>query len=357
MNISTDYQEEKPFPNKPSGGYEWWYFDAISADEAWSFVVIFYQGNPFSPNYIQKIKKNNGLPEQYPAVSISLYNREKTEFYSFLEYKQDDFNWNEETNELKIGSHSFKRSNNENELIYSVYLDQKLSSDHLLKGEIEFRSLITNAKLFEKNRGAVEQHFWNLIQPKANVSGSLALNGKSVNHSIDFEGIGYHDHNVGLEPMKNDFEDWYWGRFHFKESTLIYYVMNRKNKKQYKAWLISDDNQSILEQFDSVELDGIQTNLFGIKSARKLVLKSPKTEVTIQSALPIDNGPFYQRFKSQAIMLREDEISTANGITEYIFPENIYKKRFWPAVRMRLRFVNEKPHWVQKFKRFYEWTW
>lgn len=57
MNISTDHLDENPFPNKPSGGYEWWYFDALSEDRNWFFVIIFYQGNPFSPEYIRSIKK------------------------------------------------------------------------------------------------------------------------------------------------------------------------------------------------------------------------------------------------------------------------------------------------------------
>ncbi len=72
MNISTDHLDENPFPNKPSGGYEWWYFDALSKDGNWSFVVIFYQGNPFSPEYIRNIKKNSTDPDEFPGVSISI---------------------------------------------------------------------------------------------------------------------------------------------------------------------------------------------------------------------------------------------------------------------------------------------
>jgi hypothetical protein len=56
-------------------------------------------------------------------------------------------------------------------------------------------------------------------------------------------------------------------------------------------------------------------------------------------------------------MNKDNNVSITEGISEYISPSNIYKKKFWPAVKMRLRFANQKPHWVQKFKLFYEWTW
>lgn len=357
MNISTDQKDENPFPNKPSGGYEWWYFDAISDSKEWSVVVIFYQGNPFSPKYISGINESGASPDNHPAVSISIYNREKTEFYSFLEYSSDDFFWDEEKQKCKIGTNFFQKQNDDTNLIYKLHLDEELPSGHTLKGKVQFSSKISNSTLIGNMEESMQNHFWNLIQPRAEVKAKLTLNGKSGSRDLEFNGVGYHDHNVGLEPMKDDFKDWYWGRYHFEESTLIYYVMNRKNEKQYKAWLIFDENQEVLEEFKSVKLEGNLKNVFGLTSSRKLVLESDKTRITIQSAVPIDNGPFYQRFIGQAIMKREDKVSVAEGFSEYIYPENIYNKLFWPAIKMRLRFSNQKPHWVQNFKMFYEWTW
>ncbi len=356
MNISTDHLDENPFPNKPSGGYEWWYFDALSEDRNWFFVIIFYQGNPFSPEYIRSIKKNSTDPDQFPAVSISIYNRNKTEFYSFVEYSADDFNWDTESDSCSVGPHRFSKSENESKLVYSIVLNDVLPSGHSIKAELEFNSsIITEPTIDSKNPN--EHHFWNLIQPKAEVSGTIEIKGKSGFQNIEFTGSGYHDHNVGLEPMKEDFKDWYWGRYHLENSTLIYYVMNRLNEKQHKAWLISNENGEVIDEFSSVEIEGFLRNMFGLRSARKISLKSGESEVTVQAALPLDDGPFYQRFLGRAIMHKDGKVSVAEGISEYIYPENIYSKKFWPAVKMRLRFMNKKPHWVQRFKMFYEWTW
>ncbi|MEQ9091380.1 MAG: hypothetical protein RIE52_09835 [Balneola sp.] len=356
MNISTDQLDENPFPNKPSGGYEWWYFDALSEDGNWGLVIIFYQGNPFSPEYIRNIEKKSSYPDEFPAVSISIYNRNKTEFYSFVEYSADDFNWDKKSDSCTVGPHSFSKSEYDSKLVYSVVLKDVLPSGHSIKAELEFSSsIITKAPIVSKSPN--EHHFWNLIQPKAEVSGTIEIKGKSGFQKIAFNGSGYHDHNVGLEPMKEDFKDWYWGRYHFKNTTLIYYVMNRVNEKQYKAWLISNENGEVIDEFSSVDTEGFLGNMFGLSSARKITLKSVDSEVTVQAALSLDDGPFYQRFLGQAVMHKDGEVSIAEGISEYIYPENIYSRKFWPAVKMRLRFASKKPHWVQKFKMFYEWTW
>ena len=357
MKISTDHNEDAPFGNKPSGGYEWWYFDAISNDGEWSFVVIFYIGNPFSPKYIQNIDQHSAKPDAHPAVSISVYHRSKTEYYSFVEYSENDLQLSKDAQTLKIGSSLFSKETKGNQLIYKLELDQSLESSHAISGSIEFRSQTSNPELIKNSGEEVQKHFWNLVQPKADVKGSISIKGKNGSHMINFLGSGYHDHNVGLESMKEDFIDWYWGRFHFKNTTLIYYVMNRKKEQQHRAWLVSSDKQKVLDEFDVVETEDKRTSLFGISSARKIILKSKNSEVTIQANTFIDNGPFYQRFISKAIMNRNNELTVAEGITEFIYPKNIYKKLYWPAVRMRLRFNQKKPHWVQKFKIFYEWTW
>jgi len=357
MKISTDHNEDVPFESKPSGGYEWWYFDAISDDGEWSFVIIFYIGNPFSPEYIQNIDVHSSKPDDHPAVSISVYHNSKAEFYSFIEYSKNDLKWDEEQKVLEIGNNKFKKSIETNDLYYQMKIDQLLESSHSFSAEIEFKSKTSNPELFQRTGECFQKHFWNLIQPKAEVKAKISIKGKGGIQKIDFKGLGYHDHNVGLEPMKNEFVDWYWGRLHFKKSTLVYYVMNRKNEQQHQAWLISNDNQKVLDEFHSVETEDAMSNFFGLSSAREIRLQSDDSEITIQANSLLDNGPFYQRFKSSAIMNRGAELAVAEGITEFIYPNNIYKKLFWPAVRMRLRFATKKPHWVQKFKMFYEWTW
>lgn len=354
MQITTDFKKVTPNNQKPSGGYEWWYFDGISSDEEWSFVIIFYQGNPFSPEYIQHIEQKNAKPEEFPAVSISIYHNSKTEFYSFLEYEKEDFLW--EDNKLTIGKNSFQQKMEGDNLLTSIRINEELPSQHSIKAELTLSSQLNDIPNMNSRSSNEVDHIWNLIQPSAKVSGNIDIKGKRGIHQIDFNGTGYHDHNTGFEPMKDDFDDWYWGRFHFGKYTLIYYIMNRLNEQQHQAWLL-DNNNKIVAEFMEAELSSEGITAFGLKSARKIVLSSDNAEITIQSSTSIDNGPFYQRFLGEAILRIGDEILPATGISEYIKPERIYAKQFWPLVRMRLRFTSKKVHWVQNSKMFYQWTW
>lgn len=361
MNISTKLEDEKIDPGKPSGGYEWWYFDALSTDKEWGIVVIFYDGNPFSPKYIQELNMQgdsiDALPNQFPAVSVSLYRKGKAEYYSFLEYGEDRFHWDEEDLTGSVGSNFFKQNIVDNQLEYELLITQTLDSGHSINAKLKFVSARLPEDLIEYDSPG-EKHFWNLIQPRAKVSGSITVEGKKTDRNILFNGEGYHDHNTGFEPMKDSFNDWYWGRFHFRGSTLIYYVMNGLDgSEQHEAWLIDESKQQVLEKFDHIKLEHPVNTRFGLSTYRKIVIASTSTEITIQQNKLSDNGPFYQRFLSDAIMKREGRVSAAHGISEYIKPEKIYEEKYWWLVRMRLRFMTEKAHWVQKSKMFYEWTW
>ncbi|MDV7402046.1 hypothetical protein RZS08_62065, partial [Arthrospira platensis SPKY1] len=74
------------------GGYEWWYMDFMDPTSGLSGVIIFYNGNLFSPAYIRRQKKRpeTAYPEAFPALSISLYRHHKPVYYSFLEYRERD---------------------------------------------------------------------------------------------------------------------------------------------------------------------------------------------------------------------------------------------------------------------------
>ena len=352
MNISSKLSDEPFDPEKPQGGYEWWYFDAISLDKNWSLVIIFYEGNPFSPEYIQQ---SDHKPGDHPAISVSLYHKGKCEYYSFLEYKAGKFHWDNEEQAVSIGTNFFRRQEAGGLLEYELLINQAQASGHTIEAKLKFLSETIPDDLIEESKD--ELHKWNLLQPRAKVTGSINVNGRKGKRNIGFSGTGYHDHNVGYEPMKDSFDDWYWGRFHFPDKTLIYYLMNQEGKKQKKGWLIDHKQSKVIDVLEKYELKHHQKTLLGINSARKLTLAGEHSEITIQQSTLLDNGPFYQRFLSECILNSDSGISSSTGITEYIKPERIYEQKYWWMINMRLRYLQKKPHWVQRSKGFYELTW
>lgn len=356
MNITTDFNSDNLTPTKKSGSYEWWYFDAISKNSEWSITVIFYHGNPFSTNYIEELDKDlikPTSPDDFPAISITLYHKSKTVYYSFLEFNADDFVWDELNKKIEIGESTLQWKEEKGSLSYELHLKQKLDSGLKIDSQFEFNSELISDNLFDTKPSEEHFHEWRLIQPRAKVKGRLSFIGKGEFDDIYFDGEGYHDHNVGFEPMKDSFRDWYWGRFHFKESTFIYYLMNKNGEWQKEAWLIDKDGKSIISKFTNFEMKSFSTSGFGLKSAKRFEFKSDNHLVTVNTTKMVDNGPFYQRYLGKAEMDNEQIV----GITEYIVPKRIYDKRFWPLVKMRLRYLSEKPHWVQKSALWYKLTW
>ncbi|WP_138430010.1 hypothetical protein [Fodinibius saliphilus] len=343
-----------------SGGYEWWYFDGLSKDEKYSFVIIFYEGNPFSTRYNRAIEEGKEPdPSAHPAISISIYENGTPIYYSFTEFEEAECNFSEDLPYLKLGSHQMKLVEHESTLVYELRLAEILACGDQLNATIHFESPSLKSQLFQNTSNTGKGHLWNLVQPRAHIKANMQItpSGEEL-RPISFEGRGYHDHNIGHEPMRNEFVDWYWGRIHFDYATLVYYVMNRQEEEQHRAWLISRDNGMVLETFDEVLLTDKGWTLFGLKPARKIGLRSDQGEIHIQHSRLLDNGPFYQRYQSDAFLRFKDEIvEKKQGICEYIHPDRIFNRFFWPFVDMRIRYKAEKPHWVQQSKRLYQWTW
>ncbi|TVQ14102.1 MAG: hypothetical protein EA364_04775 [Balneolaceae bacterium] len=365
MIITSNYKNDYPRDKESSGSYEWWYFDFFDRANALHFVVIFYDGCPFSPGYIDNWENTSTRPAakaaDHPAVSISVYENGKPVFYYLTEYDKSDFSWNEQQKKLKIGGSGFQIGHEGDKLVYLIELNEELPGGDSIKGLLRFRGCHTPDNLFRIPEPAGRQaHEWNMTLPGAETTGEIEIMSRlHTAKKFSVNGRGYHDHNLGLEPMKMEFKNWYWGRIHMNSGTLVYYIMNRKNSTDNRAWFISSDNSGVEYFFDEVRLEDFRSNLFLLPSARKIILKGKNAEATIQMSEVVDSGPFYYRFICDAILKSDDipMLESARGISEFIHPARIHSKFFRPLVNMRYLCKGKKPHWVQKNPSLYRWTW
>lgn len=356
MQILSDFNKDTQTQRKESGSYEWWYFDLLTTD-GYSVVIIFYEGNPFSRRYISELNHGQSAsPGNYPAISLSVYKQGKPLFYLFDECEPSDAGFSSEQPEGFVKGNSFKGESTSDGYRYSIRLNQELPSGDKIDASLSFLcNKWDAAALLNQTAQIGEDHIWNLISPRCGVIGEIKIWGYKE-YEMDIEGIGYHDHNVGFEPMKDSFTEWYWGRYHLPNSTLVYYLMNEHNKWKYKAWLITE-GEKIRSLKTQIDVSDLQTNMFGLKSSRVFTFFDDETELFLQKDRVTDNGPFYQRFEGRLIAKSGgDTIEECRGISEYIYPSRIYDKRFWPLVNMRIAYPGKK-HWVQKNPVLYRWTW
>jgi len=360
MRIDNGYKEDLARDKPDPGSYEWWYFDGLSLQGEYSFVIIFYEGNPFSSRYLNALTgraPGSQLAHDYPAISISVYRSGIPVYYGFREVKPEQARFSRQEAKGQVEECFFHGEEYNNTLTYTVILTQTLPGGDEISGHLKFHSPAFTASLDDPVNRA-ENHFrhrWGLIQPVADVDGLITISGYK-NETIRFSGKGYHDHNVGSEPMENSFDEWYWGRFHFADRTLIYYLMNHGGSWEQKAWLI-DRTSSVEPLMKQIHLDDYSWNLFGLKSARTIRIEGERSQAHIQHDLILDNGPFYQRFQSHGVLHSRYGTDQAIGICEYIRPSRIASRLFHPLVSMRISYPDRSSHWVQKRPTLYRWTW
>jgi len=57
----------------PSGGYLWWYVDALSDDGQFGLSIIAFVGSVFSPYYAWARKRGPTDPDNFCALNVALY--------------------------------------------------------------------------------------------------------------------------------------------------------------------------------------------------------------------------------------------------------------------------------------------
>ncbi len=355
MQIISDFQKDTKSDKPNPGSYEWWYFDACSGN-GYAFVVIFYDGNPFSRRYISALSDDgNPSASRFPAISISIYKNGKPIFYAFEEVEPARAEFSKTVPDGRVGKNQFSGSLTDDTLKYRIKLNQSLPNGDSVQANLTFTSSPFDlTSMTDQNSGNDSLHTWNLVMPRCEVKGEILIRG-FYEEEIQFEGIGYHDHNTGTEPMKESFKEWYWGRYHTKTSTFIYYLMFEDDEWQKKAWLIENSSQ-VLEMGENAEMANRGFSKFALQPARSLQFNGNGIEAFLQLDNLVDDGPFYQRYLGQLLINKDGNILRATGISEYIYPSRIYSKIFWPLVNMRIKYPG-KAHWVQKNPKLYRWTW
>lgn len=353
MNIISNYSKDTKTEKKVPGSYEWWYFDAQSSD-GYKFVIIFYEGNPFSRRYIQAQEDDSSaLAEHYPALSISFYKGDKPIYYGFREVDFQSAEFSRELPKGNVGKNQFEGRKNQTRLEYIIHLNQTLSNGDSIKANLTFSADQQSQPFYTSSEKHSEHHEWNLVMPSSHVKGNIHISGYHE-EEIDFKGLGYHDHNVGFESLKESFKEWYWGRYHLENSTFVYYLMNIKGDWEKRAWLI--DKRGKIQQCNEVRMSNHGLSIFGLRTARVIQVQTKNSEIYVQLDEILDSGPFYQRFGGRLLMKSDEGVKETRGISEYINPERIYNKIYWPLVNMRIAYPG-KDHWVQKSPVLYRWTW
>ena len=351
MNITTDPLQEAWHRLDAPGSYEWWYFDAEDEAQGISVVFIWFAGFAFSPYYLShyedwkaRRRADSPSPVDYAGFSFQLY-KDGREIINFIkEGPRELFAAEDGGIGVRFEGNRFVYDPLRDEYRLTIDFafparDKSVHASFSFRPQHRFDYRLDTAV----HDGVDFRHQWVLSVPKAEVLGvldikSLASGKREV---LQFRGRGYHDHNLGIVPMYESIDRWYWGRVFSEHYDLIYYVVFLRGRasKPQAVMLVRDHERGTQSAFEAVTVSEkrFTRGLFAPVHARTLRLEDGPVTVEVRHNESLDAGPFYLRYGSRFSMTIGDErLEEVRGISEFLNPAPLNSRvmQFFTASRV-----------------------
>jgi len=259
-NGSTAYSDKDDGLHyyKTSNYYEWWYND-VHFDNGYSCVIVYHQACGF-------------LHPRLNLITIEIYTPDGKKILSSSIIRPGHFSSSESICYVKLGENYLKQEGD----IYRVFAPgNDMAIDLLFKRVVPGWKPAGTGYLYNNHE---QVQGWVVPVPRAEVQGTVKVNGKEMK----VKGLGYHDHNWSNVNMYDSLRNWYWGRIHHPEYTLIYYYLYpaRRNESNISRLFLARGNK-VLMLSDKIELkasDAKVDDITGIPVPRKLsIIAAGKT--------------------------------------------------------------------------------
>jgi len=205
------------------GGYLWWYADGVSEDQRHAITVIAFVGSVFSPNYAAARRRGPADPLQYCAINVAIYGAEKRR-WCFSEYAKTAVSRSPDA--ITIGNNRVHWD--QGTLVFDI--DDRTSILGLpVRGSIRLTPSAVTRQPFELDPAG--RHQWWPVAPHAQLSVALDRPG------LTFRGEGYHDTNLGSEPLEQAFRSWSWSRTPRPDGVWVTYDCKLRDGSAHpRAW-------------------------------------------------------------------------------------------------------------------------
>jgi len=287
-----------------SGGYAWWYVDAISDDGAHALTLIAFIGSVFSPYYAWANAKAPAEAENFCAMNVAVYGRHKA--WAMTERGRRWLRRGEDS--IEIGP-SFLRWDG---TLRAEISEITVPLPGRLRGRFTLRPQALQERVFTLD--AAGRHRWRPIAPAARIEVAFS------HPETSWSGQAYFDTNDGDAPLAEDFASWHWSRS-AGDARVLYDVERRDGSQLGLALAIGADGQATA--FAPPPLVKLPRTMWGVERLTRaegppLILKT------------LENAPFYAR---SHIATRID------GVDTQAIHESLDLRRFSAGwVRMLLPF-------------------
>lgn len=315
------------------GAYEWWYFDARSADGQWALACIWFLGNPFSPYYAQAARGAGGDPFAAPALFFALYKEGGLHAYHFSQFEGGVDVGGGLPTCLRFGPSTLSLTNGAWQMALS---DENANGRHLEAALVftapPLQAAPVQSDLFD------DTHAWLPAAPFCAVTGQITLR-EAHNpgaETIAFEGTGYHDHNWGRLPFDAAISDWYWARAALggTRAAVLYYVRPKGRSAALTHLLLFENGEMRRHETGCrVTLSRRVLSGLGAVYATRLVAEAADLHVEFTLEQRLDSAPFYVRALCRATVREGKTVEEGQGIGEYLRP----RLMSWPLVASAMK--------------------
>jgi carotenoid 1,2-hydratase len=330
-----------PTENAP-GGYEWWYFDAISDDGRDALVIIFLADFVFSPLFNRAVGEHRQKlgreprPAEFPAVSLCLYRDGRLRLRANNEYTTADFSASRDEPFCRIGRSDFRFIETPQGRSYEVTIDEHLRGGRRFSASLswavsdgDFSSRGASGVPADANaRISPSGHEWNIVAPRCHVEGIISLverDGARIDERR-FGGTGYHDHNRDGRWMPATIAEWQWGRAHFADKTTAVFYRYRENADEMPTTrLFTVRDGELVDYAAQLKTQSVRRHHFGICYPQSLEFMAKAESRTISLIISqrrvLEGSYFYLRFLSEATLdIGDGSTQSAQAITEHLAP-------------------------------------
>ncbi len=322
-SLSNDTWHNLAGPN----AFESWHFDAVSDDGREAVVLAFYDNYVLSPRF----HTNSNIPanvihsgkHRFPAVSFVYSVDGKPVFNSVNEYVEGDFRSGENSGCVVAGS-SFRIDTAEYGNGFFVTVDIRTAGGRRIRAEMEW--LLIESDLMPPN-GERTPGIWNLVAPRADVSGKIMLIGRrgKVRRTVQFRGTGYHDQISSENVHYRELASRMWGRAHFTDSTVVFErhggVQDRAAAG--KVFLIRDGN--IHERDAQFEVSEFKRDRWRLNVPRRIsYVSDDQIKLRIKPTATIRSGFSEVKMLGEITLgLRDGKPRKSIGIIEFVDPRRM----------------------------------
>ena len=215
----------------PSGGYAWWYLDALSQDGCQGLTLIAFVGSVFSPYYAAARRRGDGDPLDHCALNVALYGPTGSR-WTLTERGRSAVERSPDA--IRVGPSSMSWDGRS----LTILIDEVTAPvPSRVRGRV--RVFPHAWSDFESALDAAGKHRWRPLAPRADVEVEL------THPALRWKGRGYCDANCGDAPLEDAFAYWHWLRAPVGEGSVILYDVRRRDGTDLSLALHADHRGTV----------------------------------------------------------------------------------------------------------------